>query len=69
MSKMFQVVIDEVVHERRTVNVKAETPEDAAERAYYCWIVMGECDSGPEIEIPERTYMIDGESYDVEADG
>jgi hypothetical protein len=68
MSNQYQVAIDETVLERRTVNVEAETPQEAAWIAFIRWVENGECDSGPEVEVPERTYTIDGEEYEVEED-
>lgn len=65
----YDVEIREELVETRTVRVlksEARNAQDAARIAYESWIVNGHCDEGPTIQVDERTYLIDGKSYDLQ---
>ncbi|REJ65660.1 MAG: hypothetical protein DWQ31_17115 [Planctomycetota bacterium] len=67
----YKVEIREELTETRIVRVpksEARNPQEAARIAYRSWIVHGHCDEGPTVQVDERTYLIDGESYDVADD-
>jgi hypothetical protein len=67
----YEVKIEETIIETRVVRVpksEVKSAQDAANKAYEAWVLQGRCEQETKFEVEDRTYEVDGEIYDVEAD-
>lgn len=67
----YEVKIEETIVETRVVRVpkwKANSAQDAANKAYEAWVKHGCCEEQIAIDVHDRTYEVEGEFYDVPMD-